>query len=297
MSDEVTLLLGGVMIDFTPVDGKRVTLAPQSLNRHGLIAGATGTGKTKSLQILIEELSDIGVPSVVMDIKGDISGLGAEGTTNKVIEKRAHHIEMDWKGQEFPIEFMSISNEPGLPLRSTVSEFGPVILSKILSLNNTQASLLAMLFMYCDDKRLPLLDLDDLKTVLRYAAGEGKNEIQKMYGLVPVNSAHAIMRNITQLEQQGGERIFGEPSFDVADLCRKDENGKGLVNIIRITDIQSKPALFSAFMLALLAEVFEIFPEKGDVDQPELMIFMMKHTLSLKMHLMNYWINWILLLS
>ena len=273
MSDEVTLLLGGVMVDFTPIDGKRVTLAPQSLNRHGLIAGATGTGKTKSLQILIEELSDIGVPSVVMDIKGDISGLGAEGTTNKVIEKRAHHIEMDWKGQEFPIEFMSISNEPGLPLRSTVSEFGPVILSKILSLNNTQASLLAMLFMYCDDKRLPLLDLDDLKTVLRYAAGEGKKEIQNMYGLVPVNSAHAIMRNITQLEQQGGERIFGEPSFDVADLCRQDENGKGLVNIIRITDIQSKPALFSAFMLALLAEVFEIFPEKGDVDQPELMIF------------------------
>lgn len=273
MSDETALLIGGVMVDSTPVDGKQVTLAPQSLNRHGLISGATGTGKTKSLQILIEELSGIGVPSIVMDIKGDISGLGAEGTTNKIIEKRANHIQMDWKGTSFPIEFMSISDEPGLPLRSTVSEFGPIILSKILTLNDTQTSLVSMLFMFCDDKKLPLLDLEDLKTVLRYAAAEGKHEIQKMYGLVPINSAHAIMRKITQLEQQGGDRIFGEPSFDVFDLCQRDEKGKGMVNIIRLTDVQSKPALFSAFMLALLAEVFEIFPEKGDVEQPELMIF------------------------
>ncbi len=273
MSNEITLLIGGVMVDFTPIDGQKVTLSAQSLNRHGLIAGATGTGKTKSLQILIEELSGIGVPSIVMDIKGDISGLGAEGTTNKIIEKRAFHIQMPWEGKRFPIEFMSISDEPGLPLRSTVSEFGPVILSKILSLNDTQTSLLSMLFMYCDDKKLPLLDLEDLKTVLRYAADEGKDEIQKMYGLVPINSAHAVMRKITQLEQQDGERIFGEPSFDVADLCQRNKEGKGMVNIIRITDIQSKPALFSAFMLALMAEVFEVFPEKGDVDKPELMIF------------------------
>lgn len=268
-----TLLMGGKMVDFTPIDGDQVTIDPRSLSRHGLIAGATGTGKTKSLQVLIEELSGIGVPSLVMDIKGDISGLGAEGTTNKVVEMRAHHIQMTWEGKAFPIEFMSISDEPGLPLRSTVSEFGPVILSKILSLNDTQTSLLAMLFMFCDDKKLPLLDLDDLKTVLRYAAGDGKKEIQKMYGLVPVNSAHAIMRRITQLEQQGGDSIFGEPSFDVADLCHRNDDEKGMVNIIRLTDVQSKPGLFSAFMLALLAEVFEVFPEKGDVEQPELMIF------------------------
>jgi DNA double-strand break repair helicase HerA and related ATPase len=273
MNKELTILVGGVMVDSTPVDGQQVTMAPQSLNRHGLISGATGTGKTKSLQVLIEELSLIGVPSVVMDVKGDISGLGAEGSTNKVIEKRARHIQMDWKGARFPIEFLSISEEPGLPLRSTVSEFGPIILSKILTLNDTQTSLLSMLFMFCDDKKLPLLDLEDLKTVLRYAAAEGKAEIQKMYGLVPINSAHAIMRKITQLEQQGGDRIFGEPSFEVADLCQLDQDGKGMVNILRLTDVQSRPALFSAFMLALLAEVFEVFPEKGDVDKPELMIF------------------------
>ncbi len=273
MSDEIRILLGGLMVDFTPVDGEQITIAPESLNRHGLISGATGTGKTKSLQVLIEELSGIGVPSIVMDIKGDISGLGAEGTTNKVIEKRAGHIQMDWKGSTFPIEFLSISDEPGLPLRSTVSEFGPVILSKILTLNDTQSSLLSMLFMFCDDKKLPLLDLEDLKTVLRFAAGEGKGEIQKMYGLVPINSAHTIMRKITQLEQQGGDRIFGEPSFDVSDLCQHDTKGRGMVNILRLTDVQSKPALFSAFMLAILAEIFEVFPEMGDVEKPELMIF------------------------
>ncbi|MBI9059429.1 MAG: DUF853 family protein [Labilibaculum sp.] len=273
MTKETTLLIGGVMVDSTPIDGQRVTLSAKSLNRHGLISGATGTGKTKSLQVLIEELSGIGVPSLVMDIKGDISGLGAKGSTNKIIEKRAHHIQMDWIGKGFPIEFMSISEEPGVSLKSTISEFGPVILSKILSLNDTQTSLLSILFLFCDDKKLPLLDLDDLKTVLRYAAGEGKSEIQKTYGLVPINSAHAVMRRITQLEQQGGNRIFGEPSFDVDDLCKTDENGLGMVNIIRLTDVQSKPALFSAFMMALLAEVFEVFPEKGDVDKPELMIF------------------------
>lgn len=273
MDNFSSLLMGGKMVDFVPLDGQQVTIDSRSLSRHGLIAGATGTGKTKSLQILIEELSGIGVPSLVMDIKGDISGLGAKGTTNKVVEMRAHHIQMTWEGKEFPIEFMSISDEPGLPLKSTVSEFGPVILSKILSLNDTQTSLLAMLFMFCDDKQLPLLDLDDLKTVLRYAVDEGKSEIQKMYGLVPVNSAHAIMRKITQLEQQGGNRIFGEPSFDVVDLCQRNREGQGMVNIIRLTDVQSKPRLFSAFMLSLLAEVFDVFPEAGDPKKPELMIF------------------------
>lgn len=273
MNKESGLLMGGVIVDFKPVDGQQVVFSPQSLNRHGLIAGATGTGKTKSLQVLIEELSLIGVPSVVMDIKGDISGLGAEGTTNKIIEKRSANIQMEWQPKGFPIEFMSISDEPGVPLRSTVSEFGPVILSKVLSLNDTQSSLLSMLFMFCDDKKLPLLDLEDLKTVLRYAADEGKDEIKKMYGLVPVSSAQAIMRNITALEQQGGKKIFGEPSFDVADLCQKDQNGYGMVNIIRLTDVQSKPTLFSAFMLSMLAEVFEVFPELGDVEKPELMIF------------------------
>lgn len=261
------------MKDAQAIDGNQILLDPSTLNRHGLIAGATGTGKTKSLQVLIENLSQIGVPSLVMDMKGDISGLGAKGTTNKVVESRAQHIGMQWQGQSFPIEFLSISDEIGAPLRSTISEFGPIILSKILSLNDTQTALLSMLFMFCDNKQLPLVNIDDLKTVLRYAAKEGKQEIEKAYGLIPTNSAHAIMRRLSQLEQQGGNKIFGEPSFDVEDLCRTDMEGRGMVNILRLTDMQAKPQLFSAFMLALLAEIFDVFPEAGDVDKPKLMLF------------------------
>ncbi len=267
------LLMGCLMQNAQAVDGKKIEIDPRTLNRHGLIAGATGTGKTKSLQVLIENLSEIGVPSLVMDMKGDISGLGAKGITNKVIESRAQHIGMSWEGTSFPVEFLSISKEKGCPLRSTISEFGPVILSKILSLNETQASLLSMLFQFCDERHLPLVNIDDLKTVLRYAAKEGKEDIEKAYGLVPTTSAHAIMRRLSQLEQQGGDFIFGEPSFDVIDLCRTNAQGQGMVNILRLTDMQAKPQLFSAFMLALLAEVFDVFPEAGDVDQPKLMLF------------------------
>lgn len=272
MIDSNNISVGCLMMDSKAVDGRQILISTESLNRHGLIAGATGTGKTKSLQVMVEELSLKGVPSLVMDIKGDLSGLGAEGTTNKIIEARANHMQINWIGKAFPLEFLSISDEPGASLRSTVSEFGPVVLSKMLDLNDTQQSLLSMLFMYCDQQGMPLLDLDDLKTVLRYAAAEGKDEFQKIYGLVPTNSAHAIMRRITQLEQQGGKKIFGEPSFDVDDLCQIRE-GLGVINVLRLTDVQSKPALFSAFMLATLAELFEVFPEQGDSDKPELMIF------------------------
>lgn len=272
MIDSNNISVGCLMMDSKAVDGRQILISTESLNRHGLIAGATGTGKTKSLQVMVEELSLKGVPSLVMDIKGDLSGLGAEGTTNKIIEARANHMQINWVGKAFPLEFLSISDEPGASLRSTVSEFGPVVLSKMLDLNDTQQSLLSMLFMYCDQQGMPLLDLDDLKTVLRYAAAEGKDEFQKIYGLVPTNSAHAIMRRITQLEQQGGKKIFGEPSFDVDDLCQI-RDGLGVINVLRLTDVQSKPALFSAFMLATLAELFEVFPEQGDSDKPELMIF------------------------
>ncbi|MCL4163756.1 UNVERIFIED_CONTAM: hypothetical protein GTU68_061412, partial [Idotea baltica] len=242
------------------------------MNRHGLIAGATGTGKTKSLQVLLEEFSQAGVPSLVMDIKGDLSGIGAPGSRNKVVTQREGHIQMEWNEKDFPIEFLTISDEPGTRIRSTVSEFGPVILSKILDINATQEGVLSMLFKYADDNKLPLLNLDDLKSLLRYSVEDGKKEIQMEYGLISTSSIHAILRRITALEQQGGDRLFGEPSFDVADLCALDDIDQGIVNIIRLTDIQSKPALFSAFMLSLLAEVFEVFPESGDDSKPKLMI-------------------------
>ncbi len=266
------VLIGCAIKNMQPMDGLQIKIPLKTMNRHGLIAGATGTGKTKSLQVLLEELSLAGVPSLVMDIKGDLSGIGAPGSRNKVITKREKHIGMAWKEHGFPIEFLSISDEPGTRVRSTVSEFGPVILGKILNLNATQGGVLSMLFKYADDHKLPLLNLEDLKSLLRYSIEGGKREIQLEYGLISTGSVQAILRSITSLEQQGGNRLFGEPSFDVADLCALDQDEKGMVNIIRLTDIQSKPLLFSAFMLSLLAEVFEVFPESGDDSKPKLMI-------------------------
>ena len=268
-----SVLVGGAMQNNEAVTGLQVRIPLKTLNRHGLVAGATGTGKTKSLQVLLEELSLAGVPSLVMDMKGDLSGIGAPGERNPIVTKREANIAMQWNPQGFPIEFLSISDQAGTRIRSTVSEFGPVILSKILGLNDTQGGLLGMLFMYADKRKLPLLNLEDLKSLLRYATEEGKDEIKREFGLVSTTSAMAVMREISALEQQGGDKLFGEPSFDTFDLCSFDPSGKGKVNIIRLMDIQQKPDLFSAFMLSLLAEVFEVFPEAGDSDKPKLMIF------------------------
>ncbi|NJN27337.1 MAG: DUF853 family protein [Cyclobacteriaceae bacterium] len=268
-----SVLLGGAIHDLNPIEGLQIRVPLKTLNRHGLIAGATGTGKTKSLQVLLEELSLAGVPSLVMDIKGDLSGIGAPGTRNPIVTRREASIQMQWKEMGFPVEFLTISEEPGARIRSTVSEFGPVIMGKILNLNDTQEGVLGMLFKFADDHKLPLLNLEDLKSLLRYSVEDGKADIQKEYGLVSSPSVHSILRNVTALEQQGAQRLFGEPSFDVMDLCATDRYGHGMVNIIRLTDIQSKPQLFSAFMLSLLAEVFEVFPEAGDSVAPKLMIF------------------------
>ena len=168
---------------------------------------------------------------------------------------------------------MTISNEPGVKLKATVSEFGPILLGKILDLNENQTGILSMVFKYCDDKNLPLLDLEDIKTVLKYIQEDGKQEFQKDYGFFQTTSAGTIMRSITSLEQQGAARFFGEPSFDIEDLMRLDEAGRGMINILRVTDIQSNTAMFSTFMLCLLAEIFQKMPEKGDLGKPEIVIF------------------------
>lgn len=261
-------VLGG---EYSP--NTAVKLPLKTLNRHGLIAGATGTGKTKSLQVFAEELSNAGVPVLVMDIKGDLSGLGAAGTSNSVIEKRSAIMNLSWKAQAFPIEFLSISDEPGARLKATVSEYGPILLSKILELNDNQSSILSMIFKFCDDRNLPLLDFKDLKMVISHIQGEGKDEFAKEYGLVQSSSAGVILRNIITLEQQKADSIFGEPSFEVFDLMRKSADGKGCINVLRLTDMQTKPALFSTFMLCLLAEIFEKMPELGDPQKPELVMF------------------------
>lgn len=245
----------------------------KTMNRHGLIAGATGTGKTKSLQLIAEGLSQAGVPVLLMDIKGDVSGLAQPGTMSPIIQQRTGQLGFNWEGRGFPVELMTISEEPGVVLRATVSEFGPVLLGKLLDLNDNQASILSLIFKFCDDKGLPLLDIKDLTSVLNYIQTEGKTEFTNTYGYFQSSSTGTILRQMIALEQQGADRFFGEPSFEVNDLLRQDRNGYGYINILRLTDIQTKPALFSTFMLCLLAEIFQKFPEQGDAQKPELVIF------------------------
>lgn len=194
-----SILLGSAILGDDYETGCQVRLPLKTMNRHGLIAGATGTGKTKSLQVIMENLSDAGVPVLAMDVKGDLSGLGAEGSNNPIVEKRAKYIGLNWQAKSYPIEFLSISDEPGVRLRATVSEYGPVLLSKILELNDSQEGMLSMIFKYCDDRNLPLLDLKDLKSVLSYAQDEGKEEFKKEYGLMSTSSSGIILRNIITL--------------------------------------------------------------------------------------------------
>lgn len=245
----------------------------KTLNRHGLIAGATGTGKTKTLQVIIEQLSAKGVPSLVMDIKGDLSGVAMPGASNSKIEERHNLLGFPFEASGSPVEFMSLSGDAGLRLRATVTEFGPVLFSKILELNETQSSVVSLVFKYCDDRQLPLLDLDDIKKALNYVSNEGKEEITSEYGAVSPATIGTILRKVIELEQQGGDKFFGEKSFDVDDLTRIDENGRGYISVLRVTDIQDKPKLFSTFMLQILAEIYSTFPEEGDMDQPKLVIF------------------------
>lgn len=271
---EGSLVLGGAMYEGTCQTGTLVRIPLKTLNRHGLIAGATGTGKTKSLQLLAEQLSANSVPVLLMDIKGDLSGIAASGGENPKAVDRAQKIGIAWHADTHPVELLTLSNEKGARLRATVTEFGPVLFSKILGLNDTQSGAVSLVFKYCDDKQLPLLDLKDFKKTLSYLADEGKAEIAAEYGAVSPATVGAIIRKVLELEQQGAEIFFGEPSFDVDDLCRVDmETGKGVISIIRLTDVQDRPKLFSTFMLQLLAEVYASFPEEGDLDAPKLCIF------------------------
>ena len=265
--------MGAAMLNGEAVTNAFVKIPLKTLNRHGLIAGATGTGKTKTLQALAENLSDMGIPVLLMDLKGDLSGIAKPGPGHPKIEERHEKIGFPFEAKQFPIEIMSLSAQEGIRLRATVSEFGPILLSRILDLPETQQGIVAVIFKYCDDNQLPLLDLKDFKKVLHYATGKGKEEFQENYGRISSSSTGAILRKVIELEQQGADLFFGEKSFDIDDLCRVDENGKGYINIVRLTDIQDKPKLFSTFMLSLLAEIYSTFPEQGDSNRPELVFF------------------------
>lgn len=267
------ITLGAAMLEGETMTNAYVNIPLKTMNRHGLIAGATGTGKTKTLQVLAENLSEKGVPVLLMDIKGDLSGLAKASPGHPKIDERHEKIGLPYEAKEFPVEILTLSEQDGVRLRATISEFGPVLISRILDVTETQAGIISVIFKYCDDNHLPLLDLKDFKKILQYSTGEGKKEFQEAYGRISTASTGAILRKLIELEQQGGDLFFGETSFDTQDLLRVDENGRGYINIIRLTDIQDKPKLFSTFMLSLLAEIYSTFPEQGDSGRPELIMF------------------------
>ncbi|WP_281227818.1 helicase HerA-like domain-containing protein [Flavobacterium aquiphilum] len=273
LSHGESITLGGAILDGETLPDTYVKIPLKTLNRHGLIAGATGTGKTKTIQVLSEQLSSFGIPVLMMDIKGDFSGVAKEGEEKDFIKERHSKLNIPYSVSSFPVELMTLSKQEGVRLRSTVSEFGPVLFSRILDLNDTQVGVVSIIFKYCDDNKMPLLDLKDIKKVINFITNEGKDEIEESYGKISTSTTGTILRKIIELEQQGGDLFFGELSFEIDDLFRLDENGKGYINIIRLTDIQDKPKLFSTFMLSLLAEIYQQMPEKGDADQPELVIF------------------------
>lgn len=265
--------IGAGMLNGEVVNGADIRLPLKTMNRHGLIAGATGTGKTKTLQLLSEALSDNSVPVLLMDIKGDLSGIAAAGQSSEKLVERSRKLGVSFTPAAYPVELLTLSNEKGVRLRATVSEFGPVLLSKILGLNDTQGGLVAMIFKYCDDQKMPLLNLKDFIKILQYTGNEGKAAIEKEYGKISTTSTGTILRKVIELQQQGADIFFGEKSFEMDDLMRISDDGRGMISVLRVTDMQDRPKLFSTFMLQLLAELYASCPEEGDLDKPKLVLF------------------------
>jgi DNA helicase HerA-like ATPase len=249
----------------------RIPLA--MLNRHGLIAGATGTGKTKTLQLLTEQLVAQGVPVFVADIKGDLSGLAMPGEASDRVTARAKDVGWTWNPAGVPVEFVSLTGALGVQLRATVSSFGPLLLGKALSLNQTQTSVLAMVFKYCDDSQLALLDLSDLRAVLQFLSSDQGKPALKQYGGMSGATVGVLLRKMVELEAQGAERFFGEPEFDVKDMLHLTSDGRGVVTCLEIADVQDKPMLYSTFIMWLLAELYHNLPEAGDLLKPKLAFF------------------------
>ena len=266
------LALGAVVHDGKCHPAPVVTIPLSMLNRHGLIAGATGTGKTKTLQLMSEQLSAAGVPVCLADIKGDVSGMAAPGEANEKITQRATDTGFAWRPAGYPVEYLSLTGQRGAQLRATVSSFGPLLLGKVLGLNETQESVLSLVFKYCDDRGLLLLDFSDLRAVLQYLTGDGKGEL-KEYGGMAETTVGVLLRDMVKLEQQGAEEFFGEPEFDLDDLMQIDRDGRGLVSALELTDVQDRPALFSTFMMWMLARLYHDLPEVGDLDKPKLVFF------------------------
>jgi uncharacterized protein len=270
-----SLQIGAVMVKGALITDAPIHLVLKSLNRHGLIAGATGSGKTKTIQVLCEQLSLSGVPSLVMDIKGDLSGLAMPGEATEVIQERSHSLNLAYHPQGFPVEFLTLNAlSEGVPLRSTVSDFGPVLLSRMFDVNETQEGVITILFAYAKQENVPLIDLADLKSLLHFMqTAEGNKKIGVQFGAVASASVSTILRKIIELESQGGADFFGEPAFDVMNLLQVNKSGFGIISILRLLDMQDKPKLFSTFMLKLLTDIYRKMPEIGDPDSPKLVLF------------------------
>jgi DNA helicase HerA-like ATPase len=271
--DEPSLVLGSALEGVQVHKEPKIRLPLSMANRHGLVAGATGTGKTRTLQLLTEQLSAQGVPVFVADMKGDLSGLAMPGEASPKVSGRAADIGWDWKAKGVPVEFVSLTGALGVQLRATVSSFGPLLLGKVLSLNETQTSVLAMVFKYSDDNQLPLLDFQDLRSVLQFlSSNEGKVALAQ-YGGMSGSSVGVLLRKMVELESQGAERFFGEPEFDVKDMLQVTSDGRGVVTCLELPDVADKPKLFSTFMMWMLAELYHNLPEAGDLPKPKLAFF------------------------
>ena len=272
-TEKESIYLGSGILDGNIITGAEVNLSLKMMNRHGLVAGATGTGKTRTLQLIAEQLSNAGVPVFMLDVKGDLSGLNQPGQSNPKLEERAAALGRIYEPSGFPIELYSLSGKLGAQMRGTVLEFGPVMLSKVLDLNETQAGVMAVIFKYADDNKLPLLDLNDLKKLVSYLSdGSGAAEIKETYGSISTSTSGTILRKIVAIEQQGLARIFGERSFDIQDLFNRVD-GKGVISLLNISDVQAQTVLYSTFLLSLLAEIFYSMPEAGDPEKPKLIFF------------------------
>ena len=269
--DAPSLDLGHVLRDGKAAADLPLRIPLRMMNRHGMIAGSTGTGKTRTLQLIAEQLSRNGVSVFLADVKGDLAGMCLPGQSNEFLNMRAADVGRSHLPEAFPVEFFSLTGNRGIQLRATVSSFGPILLGKVLDLTDVQQSVLSVVFKYCDDRRMPLLDFEDLRAVLQYLVDEGKGEL-KEYGAMSSATVGVLVRKMVELEQQGAGKFFGEPELDINDLMRT-VGGKGVVNILSLADVQDKPRLYSTFLMWLLGQFYYRMPEVGDPDKPKLVFF------------------------